>query len=148
MVTPTSAYLEDDIIHIKADGSVVFLGDQNFGGYKTIGVALTIEHHIADDTLTKEETGSIHTNLGAGGTITLTLPQDARAGDYFQFVAMVAQQLRIDPGAAGGIYVNGAKQTDDKYIWADSEGESITLVADGNGDWASLYGVGTWGVEE
>jgi hypothetical protein len=107
----------------------------------------TIEHHTASDTLTKEESGSVHTNLGAAGAITLTLPQDATAGCYFDFVVMTAQALRIDPGAAGAIYINGAKQTDDKYIWADDEAESVMLVADGNGDWIALYAVGTWGVE-
>lgn len=107
-----------------------------------------IEHHTTDDTLTRIESGSVHTNLGAGGTVTLTLPQDANVGHYFHFGVMAAQALRIDPGAAGAIYISGAKQTDDKYIWADDEAESVMLVHDGNGDWVALYASGTWGVEE
>lgn len=106
-----------------------------------------IEHHTADDTLTKEESGSVHTNLGEDGAMTLTLPQDAPAGCYFHFAVMYAGELRIDPGAAGAIYITGAKQTDNKYITANDEAESIMLVADGNGDWVSLYETGTWGVE-
>lgn len=106
-----------------------------------------IEHHTADDTLLKEETGSVHTNLGEDGTMTLTLPQDGWAGCRYWFVVMAAHALRIDPGAAGAIYIGGAKQTDNKYVWADDEGESILLVADGNGDWVSLFATGTWGVE-
>jgi len=108
---------------------------------------ITIEHHTADDTLARAESGSAHTNLGEDGEMTLTLPQDAIAGDCFYFVVMTAQQLRIDPGAAGAVYINGAKQTDDKYIWADDEGESVMLIADGNGDWIALFATGTWGVE-
>jgi hypothetical protein len=107
----------------------------------------SIEAHTAGDTLTKEETGSIHTNRGAGAAVTLTLPQDATAGCLFWFAVMTAQELRIDPGAAGAIYINGAKQTDNHYITADDEGESVMLVCDGNGDWASLFATGTWGVE-
>ena len=107
----------------------------------------SIEHHTAGDTLTKEETGSVHTNLGAGGAVTMILPQDAAAGCLFWFGVMAAQELRIDPGAAGAIYINGAKQTDDMYITADDEGESVMLVADGNGDWVSLFTTGTWTVE-
>ncbi len=112
------------------------------GGHREL-----IEHHAANDTLTILELGTVHTNLGAGDTITLTLPQDAVKGSSFEFVVMTAQQLRVDPGAAGAVYINGAKQTDDKYVWADDEGESVKLVADGNGDWIALYTQGTWGVE-
>jgi len=103
-----------------------------------------IEHHTSDDTLTLLESGTVHTNLGAGGAVTITLPQTILSGTTFEFAVMTAQQLRIDPGAAGAIYINGAKQTDDAYIWADDEGESVKLVADGVGDWVALGAVGTW----
>jgi parallel beta-helix repeat protein len=103
-----------------------------------------IEHHIADDILTIQESGSIHTNLGEDGAMKLTLPQTAKAGVWFEFVVMTAQAFQIDPGAVGAIYINGAKLVDDKYIWADDEGESVKLVADGNGDWIAIGAVGTW----
>jgi len=107
----------------------------------------TIEHHTAADTLTKEESGSVHTNLGAGGNIKLTLPQDAVLGTYFEFAVMTdAKQLQVDAGAAGAIYINGTKSADDAYIWADDEAESVKLVADGNGDWIAIGMVGTWTV--
>ena len=108
---------------------------------------LVTEHHTADDTLTKEESGSVHTNLGEDGAMTLTLPQDAALGCWFKFIVMYAGELRVAPGAAGAIYINGAKQSDNKYITANDEGESIELHADGNGDWASAFAVGTWDVQ-
>lgn len=111
------------------------------------GLLNQIEHHTSSDTLTNAESGTVHTNLGAGGAVKLTLPQSTYAGVYFDFVVMTTQQLQIEPGAAGAIYINGAKQTDDKYIWADDEAESVRLVADGNGDWIAIGAVGTWGVE-
>ena len=107
----------------------------------------SIEHHTSDDTLTTTETGSIHTNLGEDSAVTLTLPQDAAAGCLFWFAVMYADELRIDPGAAGAIYINGAKQTDDMYISANDEGESVMLVCDGNHDWIALFATGTWSVE-
>lgn len=107
---------------------------------------LVLEHHTALDTLTEDESGSVHTNLGAGGAIKLTLPQSCAAGTYFYFAVMAVQQLQIDPGAAGAIYINGAMQADDAYIWADDEAESVLLVADGNGDWVALFKAGTWTV--
>lgn len=108
---------------------------------------ITIEHHTVADTLLLTESGSVHTNLGAGAARVLTLPQDARVGCWFHFVVMAAQELRIAPGTAGAIYISGAKQADNKYITANDEGESVMLVADGNGDWISLYTTGTWGVQ-
>jgi len=111
-----------------------------------IGKDVIIEHNTAGDTLTVYESGSTHTNLGAGGAVTLNLPQTVHAGCWFAFVVMAAQELRIDPGAAGAIYINGAKQTDDAYITANDEAESVILTADGNGDWIASSVVGTWTV--
>jgi len=105
------------------------------------------ETHTADDTLTHAESNSVHSNLGASGTVTLTLPQDATAGTKFYFVVMAAFELRIDPGSAGGIYINGSKQTDNMYITANAVNESVVLVCVGNNDWVSMSVVGTWGVE-
>lgn len=106
-----------------------------------------IEHHTTADTLTVAESGSMHTNLGAAGAVLMTLPQVAAAGVYFEFVVMAAFELQITPGTAGAIYITGAKQTDNKYIAADDEAESLRLTADGNGDWIASYTVGTWAVE-
>ena len=116
-------------------------------GYQLEGYKQVIEHHTANDTLTKEESGSVHTNLGEDGDVTLILPQDAAAGCWFHFGVMAAFQLRVDPGAAGAVYINGAKQVDDKFIWANDEAESVVLIADGNGDWLAMSVFGTWGVE-
>lgn len=106
-----------------------------------------VTHHTASATLTRAQRNSIHTNLGAAGAITLTLPQDAVKGDKFQFNAMAAQELRVDPGAAGAVYISGAKQTDDKYVSFDDEAEQLTLTADGNGDWIAGPSNGTFSVE-
>lgn len=120
---------------------------QDWEGPKQINNVCYLEAFTAADTLTKEESGKVCTNLGASGAVTLTLPQDAPKGCCFHIVVQAAQELRVDPGAAGAIYINGAKQTDDKYISADDEGESTMLVADGNGDWVSCHTNGTWSVE-
>jgi len=79
-----------------------------------------IEHHTGSDTLGVAEAGTIHTNLGAGGAITLTLPQAVPTGIWYEFAVMAAQELRIDPGAAGAIYMAGAKADDDEYFTANA----------------------------
>ena len=116
-------------------------------GAKSVGERKVLEAHTGAATLTWGESGSIHTNLGATGTVTITLPQTVGDGFVCRLAVMAAYELRIDPGAAGAIYINGAKQTDNMYITANDEAESVDLVADGNGDWIARSVVGTWAVE-
>jgi len=103
---------------------------------------LTIESHTADDNLTNAETGSVHTNLGAGGTITLNLPDPGDQGVNFTFAVQTTQQFRIDPGST--TIRDDSGQTIDKYKWADAVGECLRLVADENGDWITIAKRGTW----
>ena len=113
--------------------------------YEAGGVKKIIEAHTSDEALTAAESGSVHSNLGATGAVTLTLPVSAVAGTVFTFAVQAAQELRIDPGAATIRDESG--QTADKYKSADAIGECITLVADSNGDWATIAKSGTWSEE-
>jgi len=106
------------------------------------GIKKTIEAHTADDTLTVSESGSVHSNLGATGTVKLTLPASASSGTVFTFAVQAAQQLRIDPGTAA--IRDDSGQTADKYKYANTIGACITLVADSNGNWATIAKYGTW----
>lgn len=130
-----------------SDGDIDSIVDSRQGHnvsipYEAGGVKKPIEAHTADDTLTAVESGSIHSNLGATGAVTLTLPASAAAGTLFTFAVQAAQELRIDPGTATIRADSG--QTPDKYKSADAIGECITLVADANGDWATIAKNGTW----
>ncbi len=110
--------------------------------YAAGGVHRTIEAHTADDTLAASESGSVHTNRGATGVATLTLPTDAAAGTELTFAVQAAQELRIEPGTAA--IRAGSGQTAGKYKSASGLGASLTLVADANGDWAATAEAGTW----
>ncbi len=110
--------------------------------YGAGGVKKMVEAHTADDTLTAAESGSVHTNLGATGTVTLTLPASAPQGTVFTFAVQAAQELRIDPGTAA--IRDDSGQTADKYKSADAIGECLTVIADSNGDWATIAKNGTW----
>jgi hypothetical protein len=110
--------------------------------YESGGIKKTIEAHTSDDTLAESESGNVHTNLGATGTVTLTLPDSAPEGTTFTFAVQAAQELRIDPGDA--TIRDDSGQTADKYKSADAVGECITLVADENSDWVTIAKNGTW----
>lgn len=106
------------------------------------GVKENIEAHSSNDTLTEIESGSVHTNRGATGTVTLTLPSSAAEGTVFTFAVQAAQELRVDPGTA--TIRDDSGQTADKYKSTDAIGECITLVADANDDWVTIAKNGTW----
>jgi len=110
--------------------------------YEAGGVKKVIEAHTGDDTLAAAESGSVHSNLGATGTVTLTLPSSAPTGTAFTFTVQAAQELRIDPGTTA--IRDDSGQTTDKYKSADAIGECISLAADSNGDWVTIAKNGTW----
>lgn len=110
--------------------------------YEAGGVKRTVEAHTSDDTLADAESGSVHSNLGATGAVTLTLPTSASVGVVFGFAVQAAQELRVDPGTA--TIRDDSGQTADKYKSADAIGECLTLVADSNGDWVTIAKNGTW----
>ncbi|MHC4636084.1 MAG: hypothetical protein ACYTBP_01600 [Planctomycetota bacterium] len=110
--------------------------------YESGGIKRPIEEHTSNDTLIEAESGSIHTNLGAAGTVTLTLPGSASAGTEFTFAVQAAQELRVDPGMAA--IHDDSGQTADKYKSASTIGSSIRLAVDSYGDWVTLAKNGTW----
>lgn len=103
---------------------------------------LTIEAHTSNDALLQNESGSVHTNLGATSAVTLTLPASPAKGIHYHFAVQAAQELRVDPGAA--TIRDDSGQTADKYKTANAIGECIHLVADANGDWETISKYGTW----
>ena len=128
-------------------GDITSIADSRTGHnfvmpYEAGGIKKTIEAHTADDTLTVSESGSIHSNLGATGTVTLTLPSSAPAGTNFSFAVQATQELRVDPGTAA--IRDDSGQTADKYKSADAIGECLSLVVDSSGDWITIGKNGSW----
>lgn len=113
--------------------------------YEAGGIKKTIQAHTADDTLTEDESGSVHTNLGASTTVTLTLPAPAPPGTVFSFAVQATQQLRIDPGTAA--IRDDSGQTADKYKSAGTIGAALTIIADSAGNWVTIAKNGTWSEE-
>ena len=112
------------------------------------GSALVVEAHTAGDTLTIAESGSIHTNTGASGTITIILPP-ATVGLEFSFALGAAQQLRIDPDGTETISLpsTGVPGAAGKYQVADAIGKTVRLVCGVAGNWNVFGYTGTWTAE-
>jgi hypothetical protein len=110
--------------------------------YGAGGIKQLVEAHTTSDTLTIQESGSIHSNLGATEVVTLTLPALAAEGTVFEFAVQAAYELRIDPGTAA--IRDSSGQTADKYKSANAIGACIKLVADTNRNWITVARNGTW----
>ncbi len=110
--------------------------------YAAGGVKTAIEAHTDDDTLAVCESGGVHSNLGATGVVTLTLPASAPEGTVFTLAVQAAQELRVEPGAAA--IRDSSGQAAGKYKVCSDIGSCLTVVADENGDWATTSKSGTW----
>lgn len=123
-----------------ADGDIIEA--MYIGGPVAGPTGTTTEHHTASDTLTKDESGTIHTNKGAGGSITFTLPA-AVAGLEFWFYVGAAQNLVIDPAGAETVSLpsNGVAQA---TITANAIGETVHIKCCEDGTWAVFGFTGTW----
>ncbi len=118
------------------------IGHNIFMPYGAGGVKKVIEAHPSNDTLAAAESGSIHSNLGATGVVTLMLPASAPAGTVLSFAVQAAYELRIDPVTA--TIRDDSGQTADKYKSANTIGASLSLVADTSGDWVTIAKNGNW----
>jgi hypothetical protein len=109
---------------------------------------LGVEAHTAGDTLTASESGSVHTNTGASGAVTIVLPA-ATVGLRYTFAVGAAQQLRIDPNGTETISLpsSGVPGAAGKYLVADAIGETVQLACLIAGNWAVLGYTGTWTAE-
>ena len=92
----------------------------------------TVAAHAADATLTADDMGQNHTNTGASGGITLTLPaaSDA-AGCGFRVQVTVAQIVTLDP-QTGKIYLGGSGVADKTLGIAGVIGNYADLYSDGD----------------
>jgi hypothetical protein len=111
-------------------------------------IVQTHEAHTAGDTLLAAESGSVHTNTGAGGTITIVLPA-ATVGLVFDFHVGAVQELRIDPNGVEtiGLPSTGAQGAGGKYLVADAVGEWVRLKCVIAGTWTAEGYFGTWAAE-
>lgn len=154
-------------VYAAASGKIAATANGNFIGYaldaasanndvievlylpnRTDGMTRTVEAHTADDTLTVAESGSVHTTVGAAGTVVLTLPP-AVVGLEYLFRVGAAQELRLDPDGTEVISLpsTGVPGAAGKYLTANADGETVHLVCTKAGQWNVMGYTGTWTAE-
>lgn len=143
--TANGNYIGTALEASTADGDVI---EVLRGAPRGDGATVTVEAHTGDDTLTVAESGSLHTNTGAAGTITIALPA-AVAGLEYSFAVGAAQQLRIDPNGSETISLpsTGVPGAAGKYLVADAIGETVVLACASAGSWRVMGYTGTWTAE-
>ncbi|MHA1469142.1 MAG: hypothetical protein ACTSSP_01125 [Candidatus Asgardarchaeia archaeon] len=105
-----------------------------------------IESYTESDSpvnLQARQTGNILTNLGAINSVSFYLPLAVVDGIEFIFAVQAAQSLFIYPGSGRSIK-DDSGQTIDSYKTANVIGETITLIADRDGNWGTIAKEGTW----
>ncbi len=132
----TTANGQIDAITDKRSGHIMSMP------YPTGLMIKKITNHTENSSLTLLESSTIHTNKGATGDITITLPEVTSAGVTFVFAVQENQALQIDPQTHA--ISDDCGQTADKYKTANSIGASLKIVSDENGNWITIAKNGTW----
>jgi len=128
-------------------GDIVSITDSRSGHNIVVpwgagGVRRVLQSHTADAVLSENESGSIHTNAGASGTVRLTLPSSPSVGTYFTFAVQAAQILQVDPGSAA--IRDDSGQAVGKAKYCSTIGACLTVAADVSGDWVTVSKSGVW----
>jgi hypothetical protein len=112
---------------------VWFYDKANSRVYSEVGWATRADvvEFTSDDTLTTIQSGSVSTNRGAAGTVTVSLP-NAQIGLQYRFVRTENQVLRVNPAGASDLIRGGGVN---KYLQLNAQGDSVRLTCTRNNVW-------------
>lgn len=89
------------------------------------------------------DSGSVYTNEGAGGSVTATLPATA-AGLRYTFQVIAAQDHVVDAPAGTTMYAGASATTSGGTLTSNTVGSSITLIAINATTYIAESVTGTW----
>jgi len=105
-----------------------------------------IDNKVIDYIILVRESGRVFTNEGAIGTITLTLPP-AIPGRQYKFRVAGANELRIAPNSNLEFMrsaLTGMLGAGGDVLFADKDGETISLICDKALEWSIYSFFGNW----
>ncbi|MCK4858146.1 MAG: hypothetical protein KAT58_09275, partial [candidate division Zixibacteria bacterium] len=139
---------EDTTIRNRSHAVISFMENVSAWGLLINGCGLgqtKVVESAAALTLYPEMSGLEIHNIGATGAIMHILPLagTAPAGCNFTAYVVVAEDHGFAPGAGSAIYIEAAKQTDDKDVSMDGIGDCLKVICDPNHDWIGIGDVTT-----
>lgn len=109
------------------------------GGFKVPAYTAKTANYTVDTTV--DPCGTVFTNRGAAGTITITLPAASQAlrGYFYDFLTVVAQIMTVQPGGAGlDLLITDNDATADSLSTAARIGTRLRFECDGTSWIATL----------
>lgn len=128
-LTSPPAYNDEFILLDKSDTSLAATGTQKYTQWSTL-LKWPFLNKTASYTVTTNDVGTMITNFGATGTITLTLPECTvtTLGYRYPFLTVAAYQVRVDPHANDSICDKSDGEAGE-YIYMDSVlGSAINVI--------------------
>lgn len=102
-----------------------------------------VEDHTATDQLEHKESGSVHTNKGATGSITINMPSFSLAGTTFTICVVEAYEIKLHPTGNILLFDSGSVSIN-KDIYSGTIGDSVTIVMNEDGNWMVAALRGSW----
>jgi hypothetical protein len=121
--------------------SIVDARDQHSTSIPYIDKPLVFDH-TEEDVLVHQQSGSVHTNKGATGSLRTLLPSFSAAGTKYTFVVAEAFDYRVYP--TGNKIFSEAGAVINKSLVSNTIGDSLTVVMNEDGNWYVTARYGTW----
>lgn len=132
-----------DYLRLDASNGWALLGSGPLWGYLDKVVPVT-----SDTSPDAQFSGAIYTNIGASGTVNLTLPTPGLAGVRYSLVIAANQYVRFTAGTGWTIRDGATLSATAGYIRSTTVGSTLTLVnIDASSQWVVLSKTGTWTVD-
>lgn len=146
LATPSSANLASAVTGETGSGAAVFGTAPTLSAPVITGAVQPMEAFTADDTLTVAESGKLCTNVGAGGTVILTLPPATGSGVWFDFGVMATQTLTLEPNDADDqIFFSASVTTAGTgTLSVGTIGRACRIVDVAANKWLATAQVGAW----
>jgi hypothetical protein len=121
--------------------SIVDARDQHSTSIPYIDKSLVFDHTV-EIQLGHSQSGSVHTNKGATGSLRIPLPSFPAAGTKYTFVVAEAFDFRIYP--TGNKILSEPNAVINKSLVSNTFGDSLTVVMNEDGNWYVTARFGTW----
>jgi len=134
---------------VDTDTWYLYVGDGATAGGILVGnfaAGIVTATKTSNYSILSGDNGTRYNNIGAGGTVILSLPA-AAAGLQFAGAVFAAQYLRFTADGSDVIKYGGTDSAGGGYIRSNQSGAFLQLEAHGTGAWIVSSDSGSWSVD-